>query len=260
MNSGATILDDRETAELLRDHPHLLAIADAVRATQGKRTRSAFRRTPLLVAAVVACATAGALIAFLVVPAASSPHATKGVGPARYPTTRVADAPASPVRLTRAMTDASNSFGAPLILPDTPVLKPSDAESTAFEQWCPSASPGAPAPLCQILVQFPSPFVSITYTPTALDSWGSRYPDALDQYRAEVSQAADPSEFQIVSLSGGPALIETGKAGNSIEFRLHTLSITIWAPDDNGIPTTVDAAALQALAQSIVDRAATTIG
>jgi hypothetical protein len=40
VNRGATILDDRETVELLRDHPHLLAIADAVRATQGKRNRS----------------------------------------------------------------------------------------------------------------------------------------------------------------------------------------------------------------------------
>jgi hypothetical protein len=40
VSSGATILDDRETVEMLRDHPHLLAIADAVRATQNKRTPS----------------------------------------------------------------------------------------------------------------------------------------------------------------------------------------------------------------------------
>jgi hypothetical protein len=56
VNGGATIFDDQETVEFLRDHPHLLAIADAVRATQSNRTRSALRRTPLLVAAVVACA------------------------------------------------------------------------------------------------------------------------------------------------------------------------------------------------------------
>lgn len=49
MNGGATIFDDRETVEFLGDHPHLLAIADAVRATQGERTRSA---RPLVIAAV----------------------------------------------------------------------------------------------------------------------------------------------------------------------------------------------------------------
>ena len=36
MSTGATIFDDRETVEFLRDHPHLLAIADAVRATQSE--------------------------------------------------------------------------------------------------------------------------------------------------------------------------------------------------------------------------------
>jgi uncharacterized membrane protein len=40
VKNGATILDDRETVELLHDHPQLLAIADAVRATQGKPARS----------------------------------------------------------------------------------------------------------------------------------------------------------------------------------------------------------------------------
>ena len=49
MNSGATIFDDPETVEFLRDRPHLLAIADAVRATQRERTRSALRGKPLLI-------------------------------------------------------------------------------------------------------------------------------------------------------------------------------------------------------------------
>lgn len=61
MSSGATILDDRETVELLRDHPHLLAIADAVRATQGTGTRSLARRKLLLVAAAVAACAAAAV-------------------------------------------------------------------------------------------------------------------------------------------------------------------------------------------------------
>lgn len=68
MNSGATILDDRETVEFLRDYPHLLAIADAVRATQSGRTHLADRRKPLFVAAAVvgASAAVGVVAAVLV--------------------------------------------------------------------------------------------------------------------------------------------------------------------------------------------------
>lgn len=55
MNSGATIFDDQETVELLRGRPHLLAIADAVRATQAKRTLPGRPRTLLLVATVATC-------------------------------------------------------------------------------------------------------------------------------------------------------------------------------------------------------------
>lgn len=58
MNRGATILDDRETVELLRDRPDLLAIADAVRATQSRPSR--YRR-PLLLAAAAAAAIGAAL-------------------------------------------------------------------------------------------------------------------------------------------------------------------------------------------------------
>lgn len=63
MTSGATIFDDRETVDFLRDHPHLLAIADAVRATQSEGTARFRRQKPLLVAAAVA------VLAALAVPA-----------------------------------------------------------------------------------------------------------------------------------------------------------------------------------------------
>ena len=252
MNSGATIFDDRETVEFLRDHPHLLAIADAVRATQSKQRRSAFRRTPFLVAAVVACATTATLIAFLVVPGARTHH-TGANGHGQAPPHRIALPPATPVPLDKAQSDTLNWFGVPLILPDTSVLRPSDSP-TALEQWCAKAPEAPTTPLCQVNVQFESPAVGIEYVQTS-HTWGSRYPNALDQYRREIAQAANPSDYQIVSISGTPALIETGKTGNSIEFRSGPLSITIWAPDDNGTPTTVDAATLQALAQSMVDQA-----
>src|SRR5262245_48673342 len=73
VTTGSTIFDDRETVEFLRDHPHLLAIADAVRATQTRPTSKA-RRPLLVAAAAVACATAAAVIAFLVVPGARTQH------------------------------------------------------------------------------------------------------------------------------------------------------------------------------------------
>jgi hypothetical protein len=64
MNSGATIFDDRETVELLRDHPHLLAIADAVRATQRRQVRAwaSPRRLGIAAAAALAAAAVGAYV------------------------------------------------------------------------------------------------------------------------------------------------------------------------------------------------------
>lgn len=255
MNGDATIFDDRETVEFLCDHPHLLAIADAVRATQSKPTSTARRRSLLVAAAAAAVlAAAATLIAALVIPGARPHHTAAGGGPP-HPITVSGDAPDGPVPLSQALSSASKSFGVPIILPDTPVLKPSDAGAAASEQWLPSPEPGVHEPVSQVTVQFPSPGVSITYAPTALTDQGKAYPSALDQYHAEIAQATDPTAYKIVSLSGTPALVETGKTGNSIEFRVGVLSISIWAPDNNGIPTTVDPATLQALAQSIVDQA-----
>lgn len=267
MNSGATIFDDRETVEFLRDHPHLLAIADAVRATQSK-SRSASRRPrhPLIAmaAAFAVCAIGAALIAFLAVPG-HSPHQA-----AITTVSRAGAAPASPTPLAQALRIASSSFGAPIILPDTSVLKPSDADHTAYLQWLPSPKPGEQEPVSQLDVQFSTstPFVTIEYAPTAFTlcgsadaSCGSVYPNALDQYKAEIAQGSQPSggrtppSYQIVNLSDGTtALVTTGQNGNDIEFRLDTLSINIWAPSNDGIPTTVDATALRALAQSMVDQ------
>lgn len=206
---------------------------------------------------IVAVAGAAAVIGVFAVPGTSSHHTAAGGGPP-HPITVSGDAPGGPIPLSQALSSASKSFGVPIILPDTPVLKPSDAEAAASEQWLPSPKPGVKEPVSQVTVDFPSPYVSITYAPTTLTDQGKTYANALDQYHAEIAQATDPAEYQIVSLSDGtPALIETGTNGNSIEFRLGKLSITIWAPNNNGVPTTVDAATIQALAQSIVDQAAT---
>jgi hypothetical protein len=74
VNGGATIFDDRETVEFLRDHPHLLAIADAVRATQGTRTRSA-RPMVMVTVGLIAAAALGFGVSTLV---QSSGHQASG--------------------------------------------------------------------------------------------------------------------------------------------------------------------------------------
>lgn len=66
MNDSATIFDDRETVEFLRDHPHLLAIADAVTATQGQPSTVRRHRWPLLVAAAAAIALVAGLSLVLI--------------------------------------------------------------------------------------------------------------------------------------------------------------------------------------------------
>lgn len=251
MNGDVTIFGDRETVELLRDHPHLLAIADAVRATQSKPTRMARRRLLVAAASLSVCVVAAVLIAFVVVPNARTPHSGAG-GHGPDTPHHIAMPPANPVPLSQASSDTLKWFGAPLILPDTSVVKPSDSPA-ALEQPCVKPPEATTTALCQVNVQFESPAVNIEYLQTS-HTWGSRYPDALDQYRREIAQATNPSDYQIVSINGTPALIETGNTGNSIEFRLGPLSISIWAPDNNGVPTIVDATTLQAVAQSMLDQ------
>jgi hypothetical protein len=213
---------------------------------------------------IAVAAGAAALIGIFAV-GGTSPHESVigSTNPHQVPTVE-GSAPGgqfNPRPLDQALSTASKSFGVPIILPDTPVVKPSDAGSMAFLQWLPSPQPGVQEPVSQLSVQFPSANVGVTYEPTALTYWGSHYPNALDQYNAEIAQSTFPD--QIVYLSDGtPALAFTSSTGNGIEFRLGKLSITIWSPNavlQGGLKVpALDAATLQALAQSIVDQAATT--
>ena len=81
MNHGATIFDDRETVELLRDHPHLLAIADAIRATQRRQTRT--WATPLRIGLAAAALTVAAIGAFLLTANSGTNSGTKTIGESR---------------------------------------------------------------------------------------------------------------------------------------------------------------------------------
>lgn len=221
-------------------------------------------RTKVLGIAVAAAAAA--LIAFLAVPG-TNPHRS---GTTKVPTwSRV---PATPLPIDQALKLASSSFGVPVNLPDTRVFKPSDA-TTGWAQWLESNKPGEEAPLAQLDVQYRppttgTPNVNIEYVPTAYTVCGSEdascssvYPDALDQYKAEIAQASTQTgTLEIVYLSDGtPALIATSddKSQSNIHFRLGPLSIGIGVRSNDGAPTNVGAADLQALAQSIVGQAPT---
>lgn len=242
--------------------------AYAYATSQSRTARRLHLRLPasyrVRIAGVAAVAGAAALIGFFAVPS-SSPQ---------RPVTTVTTIPragdlAIPMPISQALSVASKSFGVSVFLPDTSVLKPSDAER-GYLQWLPASQPGEQTPVSQLDVAFSksAPAVTVEYAPTGYTPCGPTdepcstvYPNALDQYKAEIAQGSQsvdgrtPPTYQIVYLSDGtPALSSTGRNGNDIEFRVGPLSINIWAPSNDGVPTTVSAADLQALAQSIVDQ------
>ena len=81
MKDDTTIFGDRETVELLAEQPELLAIADAVSATQRKEAR-ARRRHPRLLMAAAAIAGLAAAGAFLLT-GLSGGHPTSAAGGSR---------------------------------------------------------------------------------------------------------------------------------------------------------------------------------
>ena len=129
-----------------------------------------------------------------------------------------------PVPVSQAVSDATKEFGAPVILPKSPSLDWSADTAGANESWSPSAYPGGPTHLLQVwMSSHGPPHVSIRYAP------------ATDQ---------DPTY--------SPALIQVWPNANNVQFRQGRLSIWIF--------TTGDVATLEALAQSILNQAATGSG
>ena len=113
MSHGATIFDDRETVELLRDYPHLLAIADAVRATQRRRARP--WGSPRRIALAAATLLVAAVGAFVLVTHSGTNAGRKQIGESLFV----------------APTPVANAAAADALLPFNVVL-PSNATPTSL--------------------------------------------------------------------------------------------------------------------------------
>lgn len=132
-----------------------------------------------------------------------------------------------------SLDDVPISLHAPLVLPDTPLVQPSEAAPVAATD-CPTGAHTS-NPACQVTVDFPSQGLTVRYArPAPAD------PEASYQ---EVAQG-NP-DAKIVSLNGVPALFVNGRP-SSIELVARRTDVTVRG--------SYDEAALQAIAESILDR------
>lgn len=218
----------------------LLTDANPVRADDLPRLampESIFDRRPLrrlaLAAAVGAAALAASLIGVFAFSGSGSlpPSTPSGPGVA-------VPIPPQPIPLA----DASTALGAPLILPETPLLDASDVGRVTKE-----CDPGKDQESgCVVTVRFPSQDVAIRY-----GRYGPPYTDPLPDYEASVAGDTFPGR-KIVYLGGIPAFLtpkgdESPGSGSTIYFQLGETTISIFAQDYDG-------ADVQSLARSIVGR------
>lgn len=138
---------------------------------------------------------------------------------------------------TIALSDASTALGAPVVLPNTDFVQPSDAAPQA-------RTPGCSADSCAIFVSFPAQSLGINYTRPA------PFPDPRAQWAADVQTApAHHAEAQLVDLNGIPGdYIDYPGVKRLIEFVIGDTWVVVGGPGD------YDKATLQAAAQSIVDQ------
>ncbi|HEY2354178.1 MAG TPA: hypothetical protein VGH79_04685 [Gaiellaceae bacterium] len=153
------------------------------------------------------------------------------------------------------MADASAALGAPVVLPDTPLIGPSDVGSVTKN------CPGPWGKTCEITIKFLATGTVGTTGATGPSDSGDPvgyrvqiryslggYSNPLAEYQASVGQRGS-----VVYLSGIPALLlpqdpnDTVGTAAYIEFQLNGLTISVVERDPHG-PTA------RSIAQSIVDR------
>ncbi len=139
------------------------------------------------------------------------------------------------------VSDASATLGAPVVLPDTAAVQPSDAASAWAEGQCPHPSVSSADGFsgCAVWVKFPAKSLTIVYERPGGSGTG-----------IDPTQLKQESGAHVVDLGGVPALaIDRNAQGPNpgwLDFALNGTRVII--SGDYDTPT------LQAIAQSIVDR------
>lgn len=140
-----------------------------------------------------------------------------------------------------SLADASATLGAPVVLPDSPLVQPSDAGAAWTERTCP-ASDREPwnEHACWVWVSFRSAALNVGFLRPPM------YPGNRSEWELQAKDYGVGAE--VVDLNGVPALAirEQGPFPGSVEFDLGGNRIVV-AGD-------YDLATLKAAAQSIVDR------
>ncbi|MGH3008660.1 MAG: hypothetical protein ACRDLM_04555 [Gaiellaceae bacterium] len=187
------------------------------------RARRPTRRL-VLVAAILAALVAASLVGAFVFGGQSkkpNPPVVPAVPPALQP-----------------LADASTILGAPVVLPDTALVTPSDADKTVETVCVPKDDTSEPSgPGCQIRVSFPSAGLTVTYL---------RFP-AMQSLRTSYEQIVQQnSGAQLVSVNGVQALLVPQQQESWIEFDIGGTDISVQG--------SYDEATLERIAQSIIDR------
>lgn len=140
-----------------------------------------------------------------------------------------------------SLSDASATLGAPVVVPDSPLVKPTDVGSVWAERSCPAPDTAlGRTPSCWIWLSFPSAALSVGYLRPPM------YAGTRGEWRLQATHYGD--DAQVVDLDRLPALAvkPQGPFPGWIEFDLGGTRIVVAGDYDE--PT------LQTVAQSIVDR------
>jgi hypothetical protein len=186
----------------------------------------------VLVAAVLLAAVAAGLVGFLAVGGHGAKPQFGGNGPG-------AVGRSNPSWKTIPLADASAALGAPLVLPNTELVQPTDAASEVRTEDCSTSA-------CTIYVSFPAQSLGIRYTRPA------PFPDPSAQWEEDVKSAGSHhAQAELVDLNGTPGdYIDYPGVKSLVEFVANGTWIIVYG-DTYGEH---DELTLQSVAQSIVDR------
>lgn len=209
-----------------------------------RRRRLTTRRVAVVAVVVAALAAAGVSIAVFA-SFSSRPGGAQfgGLGGPVVPCTNHGSCTNNGSWQTISLADGSTTLGAPVVLPSTELVGPSDADEQVRALDCPSN--GDTRYPCVLFVHFPNESLGISYT-RPIESI-----DLTAAYEAVVEYAAtNPHQSaQLVDLNGVPAVwVDYPGVKRVLEFVVDGTRIDISTTGSYDEPT------LQAVAQSIVDR------